>query len=807
MSWKNHVKKKIVELSKEYPKMLYLWIVLMAMFITTYHITKEFLNQLIHHRLRSRAIASILVIALSIGQFASALPWVYGGENITDAIIDVSSGDNTMLNDVISKQVAIKAVQLPKPEITKSYTYNGSPQTVSVDDFKDFHKDIMKLDVERYTNAGTYTATLTLTDTANYVWQGEDDASLEFEWIIAPKEVIITPASGQFKYYGQADELSYSQEGLVPGEEGKLTGKLSREAGESVGKTYGYTLGNLNAGKNYKLALDETEPTPTFEIKSFTTEKSTDITVETPTKNGWITSDTVKITAPDGFQIVLELTQDSNGKDTSLWADTATTKKLKDGTNTITYYLKDNKTGGIIQEGNTLSVQIDATAPTVQGVQLGDLAGQHPKLTITSKEEGGEYYYIIQNKNDKPLTAKEIIEQAEAGKGIHGKGVIKGSTEIALNGLNANTEYVVSIVIKDQAGNISNVISKEFTPTWEESKPIDPGKDDQGDDDDQGNDVNQGDDDDQGNDGYHDNDTTNREKNQNKKPNKTDANSTQIPVTEKKSLEEIKNALQQFAGTSKNSISSTTHKLLEGSVTVSVESNSAKDKNAYVSDTSQMIQSVLKEEELKRVASGEKAEIKLTVLLENDVQFNVPKEDIKQTQSKVEELQETLTGLQVGQYVDIVVQYRLGEEAWQPVTEAAEEFDIVLNIPDDIYWGNAVYYCIRVHNEQSQVLYDLDTDSRTITIRSGQFSTYAIAYTLGEVTDPVVQPEDKPVEDGGEEILTVDTNQDQKEKCQTCGICFHPLGICVFLWLVVIGIIAVVVIVSIKRRKQNIIQE
>lgn len=54
--------------------------------------------------------------------------------------------------------------------------------------------------------------------------------------------------------------LAYTSSGITPGQ--SITGALAREAGENVGK-YGYTLGDLSAGKNYSLQLATGQ---TFEI-------------------------------------------------------------------------------------------------------------------------------------------------------------------------------------------------------------------------------------------------------------------------------------------------------------------------------------------------------------------------------------------------------------------------------------------------------------------------------------------------------------------------------------------------------------
>ncbi len=89
--------------------------------------------------------------------------------------------------------------------------------------------------VARPTNAGTYTASITL---------GKATASVEYT--IAKAALTVTPNSGQSKSYGTTPDpvLAYTSTGTVTGETAAFDGALSREAGEDVGQ-YDITLGTL----------------------------------------------------------------------------------------------------------------------------------------------------------------------------------------------------------------------------------------------------------------------------------------------------------------------------------------------------------------------------------------------------------------------------------------------------------------------------------------------------------------------------------------------------------------------------------
>lgn len=79
---------------------------------------------------------------------------------------------------------------------------------------------------------------------------------IEIEAAILPRPVTLTPKSGQSKSAGQSDPtLKATYRGVVEGE--TLSGRLSREPGESVGK-YRITLGTLaEQNPNYALTLEE----------------------------------------------------------------------------------------------------------------------------------------------------------------------------------------------------------------------------------------------------------------------------------------------------------------------------------------------------------------------------------------------------------------------------------------------------------------------------------------------------------------------------------------------------------------------
>ena len=119
--------------------------------------------------------------------------------------------------------------------------------------------------------------------------------------------------------------------------------------------------------------------------------------------------------------------------------------------------------------------------------------------------------------------------------------------------------------------------------------------------------------------------------------------------------------------------------------------------------------------------------------------------------------------------MDISMFMKIDDSDWGRITDT-EPVDIVLEIPDQYKGLSDDYYIMRAHLGQSTLLKDIDEDADTITISTGQFSTYALMYN------------DAPV---------VATNVDltSSAKCTFCHMCPTFLGICYFVWLFIFAVI------------------
>ena len=200
-------------------------------------------------------------------------------------------------------------------------------------------------------NAGEYrfSVEVTATKTEN---NDNQTSSTTLTLNVETAEVKVIPDSDQFKYFGQNDpELSFTVSQDI-----QLTGKLSREAGESVG-TYGITVGTLSsADENYSLTFTEGV---IFEIKEYTA--ALILSPDSPDgSNGWYKSE-VTAAPPTGHSISID--------DGQTWSDEAVI--FEDLDEEVTILLRselDDETYGAICVVK-IDVKVDTVSPTMTGLE------------------------------------------------------------------------------------------------------------------------------------------------------------------------------------------------------------------------------------------------------------------------------------------------------------------------------------------------------------------------------------------------------------------------------------------------------
>lgn len=163
----------------------------------------------------------------------------------------------------------------------------------------------------------------------------------------------------------------------------------------------------------------------------------------------------------------------------------------------------------------------------------------------------------------------------------------------------------------------------------------------------------------------------------------------------------------------------------EGAVVVTMELTDATRSTAALADAKEVANSILNEEQRQAVANGSILEIKVEIKPLNDEV--IPELDRWVITDGAAAYAETNPNLAMGDYIDISMYFRVDDADWEQITET-EEFLIVIDIPEAYRGLSDTYYIMRAHEGKSTLLEDLDDDPNTITISTGQFSTYALMF-------------------------------------------------------------------------------
>ena len=219
---------------------------------------------------------------------------------------------------------------------------------------------------------------------------------------------------------------------------------------------------------------------------------------------------------------------------------------------------------------------------------------------------------------------------------------------------------------------------------------------------------------------------------------------------------------------------STALKIGEGTVTVTVVCEE-QEYTAGVSDTAAVVNAVLTPAQLKSAAAGENIEIRVEV---KDISGNVPEKDKSAIENGIKEYRKEIPDLTLGMYVDISLFVKIGEADWNAVTGTVEPVEVVIGIPQKMQSIDREFFIVRSHEGEYTLLTDMDDAPDTVTIHTDRFSAYAIAYKQVSRTP-------------------------QAGKCSLCHICPTFLGICYFVWLILIMAV-LLIIFRVIRRNRNV---
>ena len=371
----------------------------------------------------------------------------------------------------VSVTIDRQPVEVPEKDATV-FTYDGEKKTYTIAE-----NDNYTVANAEQTDAGTYTVTVTLKDTENFIWNDETDAVKEFPFVIAPAKVTVT-IKDKSAYVGSktAPDLSnpekdkdYTISGLIG--EDTLTGSVKLKynpATPDLTKVNDMTQivnnGSTLANSNYDVTYVDGKLTVTYRpssggsssgsstVKTETTKNDDGSTTKTETKkdgtvietttgkDGSVTKTETKAeTKPDGTKAETKSETVTN-KDGSKVESETRTETRKDGTVT------ESKTETITSKDGTKSETKSETKTDKNGVTSGT------ETTKTTTANGSTGMTVTTIKNGESKTAAEAKVSSKAVEDAKKNGeAVKAPVEVEAS-RNSDTAPTVKVELPKGAG-------------------------------------------------------------------------------------------------------------------------------------------------------------------------------------------------------------------------------------------------------------------------------------------------------------------------------------------------------------------
>ena len=385
-------------------------------------------------------------------------------------VIGDSNHNNTKPASV-SVTIARQPVNVPEKDATV-FTYDGEKKTYTIAE-----NDNYTVANTEQTNAGTYTVTVTLKDTENFVWNDKTDAVKEFPFVIAPAKATVT-IKDKSAYVGSktAPDLSkpekdkdYTISGLIG--EDTLTGSVKLKynpATPDLTKVNDMTQivnnGSTLANSNYDVTYVDGKLTVTYRpssggsssgsstVKTETTKNDDGSTTKTETKkdgtvietttgkDGSVTKTETKAeTKPDGTKVETKNETETNKDGSKVESETRTETK-KDGTVT------ESKTETITSKDGTKSETKSETKTDKNGVT----SGTETTKTTTANGSTGMTVTTIENGESKTAAEAKVSGKAVEDAKRNGEAV-KAPVEVQAT-RNSSTAPTVKVELPKGTG-------------------------------------------------------------------------------------------------------------------------------------------------------------------------------------------------------------------------------------------------------------------------------------------------------------------------------------------------------------------
>lgn len=385
-------------------------------------------------------------------------------------VIGDSNHNNTKPASV-SVTIDRQPIEVPKADATV-FTYDGEKKTYTIAE-----NDNYTVANTEQMNAGTYTVTVTLKDTENFIWNDKTDAVKGYTFVIAPARVTVT-IKDKSAYVGSktAPDLSnpekdkdYTISGLIG--EDTLTGSVKLKynpATPDLTKVNDMTQivnnGSTLANSNYDVTYVDGKLTVTYRpssggsssgsstVKTETTKNDDGSTTKTETKkdgtvietttgkDGSVTKTETKAeTKPDGTKAETKSETVTNKDGSKVESETRTETK-KDGTVT------ESKTETITSKDGTKSETKSETKTDQNGVTSGT------EITKTTTANGSTGMTVTTIENGESKTAAEAKVSSKAVEDAKKNGeAVKAPVEVEAT-RNSDTAPTVKVELPKGAG-------------------------------------------------------------------------------------------------------------------------------------------------------------------------------------------------------------------------------------------------------------------------------------------------------------------------------------------------------------------
>ena len=395
------------------------------------------------------------------------------------------SNHNNTKPALVNATIARQPVDVPEKDAT-IFTYDGEKKTYTI-----AANDNYTIANAEQTDAGTYTVTVTLNDTENFIWNDKTDAAKGYTFVIAPAKVTVT-IKDKSAYVGSktAPDLSkpekdrdYTISGLIG--EDTLTGSVKLKynpATPDMTKVSDTTQivnnGSTLANSNYDVTYVDGKLTVTYRpssggsssgsstVKTETTKNDDgNSTVKTETTKNDDGSTTKTETKKDGTVIETTTGKDGSVTKTETKAETKTdgtkaetkseTVTNKDGSKVESETRTETKKDGTVTESKTETITSkDGTKSETKSETKTDKNGvtSGTETTKTTTANGSTGMTVTTIKNGESKTAAEAKVSSKAVEDAKKNGeAVKAPVEIEAT-RNSDTAPTVKVELPKGAG-------------------------------------------------------------------------------------------------------------------------------------------------------------------------------------------------------------------------------------------------------------------------------------------------------------------------------------------------------------------